>query len=199
MKNDTFSKIYISGIVISTDLKLDIKDLDIPVLQLAVHDEFENTWVDNIYIAFSEYGLSKKFKAFRPGDYLFITGEFIYYSGTGFVIYPEKYIYLSQNKKKISLSIRKVNFLNIFSGVNEVMIKGNLLNIDNRHKLISLSHQINNPVKGNMNKISIEPVHIRNNLKKANKNIIYMGRFKGNNKDLPENISILEGEVYYVF
>lgn len=194
--NKTYSQIIVTGIVISTDHNISNKDTVSPVIQLTTYDTETKTWLDNIYILFSDNSNARKFRMFNIGDILLLSGELIYYSGAGFLINPLNYVVLDSNKKDIPIDVQKSNLISSTGVLNHIFIKGNLLNLSKN--IASISHDIVYPVKGNINQVSIQPVQFTNDLKKAVKDIVFVGKFTTDLDKLLPNKAILKGELYNV-
>lgn len=196
MKFNTFSEVVISAVITNIDLNANTSVTNSPVAEVTVYDPIHKNWVDNIYILFSDNSNARKFRMFHVGDILMIYGELIYSSGVGYVISPTNYTILSSNKKDIPLHIQKVNLINSFGVINRVYIKGNLLSL-NRNNIASISHELSKPIKGNINQISIQPVHYFNKVKNGSKNIIFLGYFgKIENENI--NSNLLQGDIYEI-
>lgn len=195
--NHTYSDVTITGIIISTEYNITNKDTVSPVIQITTYDTENQTWLDNIFIVFSDNANARKFRMFNVGDIILLSGELIYYSGTGFLINPLNYVILTSNKKDISIDVQKSNLISSIGVINKIMIKGSLLNVNKN--IASISHEIVHPVKGNINQISIQPIQMTNSFKQSTKDIIFIGKFSNNKTNhIFKNKALLKGELYNV-
>ena len=181
------SKVIVTGIVTKTDFNANILDIIRPAAEITVYSQEDKEWIDKIYLIFAENVDARRFKAFNIGDILLLTGELIYYPGTGYAIYVTSYTILQSNKSDAPLNMQKTLFFNYTLPQNFVFVKGSVLCHNN--DIITLAHQICTPVRGDLIKKSVQPVRITRKMKDASKNVIFCGRF---------GVQMIEGDAYEV-
>ena len=187
MKKKMYSRVIVSGIIINTELNSDIIGITRPVAEITIYDVVKQEWINNIYLIFSDNSSARRFRGFNVGMILLVSGELIYYSNVGSAIYVKDYIILEKNKDKQSVNIQKVFYFDNIGVQNDVFIKGEVVYQNKEKEIISICHDIQGEIRGELDKKSIQPVHVTNKIRDDAKDIVFIGRFSSN---------MLEGEMY---
>ena len=187
MKKKMYSRVIVSGIIINTELNSDIIGITRPVAEITIYDVVKQEWINNIYLIFSDNSSARRFRGFNVGMILLVSGELIYYSNVGSAIYVKDYIILEKNKDKQSVNIQKVFYFDNIGVQNDVFIKGEVVYQNKEKEIISICHDIQGEIRGELDKKSIQPVHVTNKIRDDAKDIVFVGRFSSN---------MLEGEMY---
>jgi len=171
------SKVIVTGIIVNTEYNLDTDSLKRPVAEITIYDTKTQEWLSGIYLVFTDNADIQRFKRFRAGTILLVTGELKYFAGKGYAIYVNSYMILEENKDGSDISYQKAFYFAHLQVQNFVFIRGHL--VAKSESIISMRHNIHH-FRGEMEKTSIQPLQVTNDIGRKQihrADAIFIGRF----------------------